>query len=145
MVHRIFPQYPDYMQDFEELTALCNAQKSVFKLLWANFDELVTAALANYSSTEWRAMITAPKDGTLNDRLKKTFCGEHLATIDTLRKYVSCLVEEDYFTLDYDKDTMKFFMKISKNCVGWEKIKKDIREILPCNTLLEIEEVDSVA
>lgn len=136
-------KYPDYMEDFEYIAALARWQRVLMKVLNDNirgFLYEVTLDCKGDINSYWHTFVPDLKNVDTVETVKAMHKKHTVTTFDVLKEYVAGIIKESYFTMEYDDSikTVKIRVKQYQYDTDAEKL---IRKIIPCNLLLDFQEV----
>lgn len=134
MEYDVFNKYPDYLQDFDEIQALCEWQWEVI------YDYLIAIKVV-YNNLKvhyfpgdcWKAFVKIPSGCYLNETILSFHKKYEVTTLEILRSYVEVWIASNDFTLEYDKDAMTITLTVGKSFYDTIIAYKRIRNVLPCN------------
>lgn len=145
MAYDALKNYPDYLQDFEEIEYFAEAQSFII----SNFEQVVTYMLAvlgmdSGNAKIWKEMADLPDVSDFLGRVAKLHKNCPVVTMEELRNVICCWIDENKFLLEYDAETMTLILKTTLNSTDYNKFSRRVRDVIPCNLALLVEHVDNI-
>lgn len=146
MAYDALGKYPDYLKDFDEIKALADWQGLIMTSFLAEANRMLSEIkMTSISAEKWKEIIDTPIEGLYYDDVLKQFHQIHpVVTINELKKILTCWLDEEDFTVEYDTESMMVVIRTKVSSVYMIDCRNRIRDVIPCNMQLEIEYVDSL-
>ncbi len=145
MSYKIIDLYPEYMKGFEYV------KKTAETIEWFinTYKTECNIFLGETHFERWSPMydnaVKSPEYNILSgdEIVAALLTTDKLMTMDVLKKYLCCFIDEERFTVVFDAENMKITVKTLDDEGRIEKIRNYIRNFVPCNMELEILNVDN--
>ncbi|MBR5535053.1 MAG: hypothetical protein IKU60_00240 [Clostridia bacterium] len=146
MVPESVIKYPDYMMDFEEIDRLAAWQKVVMRSVNTSGSAMLEEkTMDNFSDSTsyWENFVPSLKNMNTMKVMNIMHKKHTLTTFDVLYGYVSGIIRDSFFTMEYDEEAATIRIR-AKQYQYDTKAEKLIRRLLPFHLLLDFQEVEEL-